>query len=32
VLVDDDALVGLREEILRKVSQMEDAAYQQARR
>ena len=32
VMVHDDDLLGLREEIIRKVSQLEVAAYQQARR
>jgi hypothetical protein len=32
VMVHDDDLVGRREEIVRKVSQIEQAAYQQARR
>lgn len=31
VMVHGDDLVDLREEIIRKVSQMEQAAYQQAR-
>jgi hypothetical protein len=32
VMVHDDDLVSLREEIIRKVSELEDAAYQQAQR
>ena len=32
VMVHDDDLVGLREEIVRKVSELENAAYQRARR